>query len=48
MFENSSEETAYHKLLILYILYKIKMDLTNSQISQVVLETEMMNYFSLQ
>ena len=23
MFENSSEETAYHKLLILYILYKI-------------------------
>ena len=32
MFENSSEETAYHKLLILYILYKIKMDLTNSQI----------------
>ena len=48
MFENSSEETAYHKLLILYILYKIKMDLTNSQITQVVLETEMMNYFSFQ
>ncbi|MCK8663256.1 DUF4364 family protein, partial [Clostridioides difficile] len=24
------------------------MDLTNSQITQVVLETEMMNYFSLQ
>ncbi|HDF2498366.1 TPA: DUF4364 family protein [Clostridioides difficile] len=48
MFENSSEELAYHKLLILYILEKIKMDLTNSQITQVVLETEMMNYFSLQ
>lgn len=48
MFENSSEELAYHKLLILYILDKIKMDLTNSQITQVVLETEMMNYFSLQ
>ncbi len=45
MFENSSEELAYHKLLILYILEKIKMDLTNSQITQVVLETEMMNYF---
>ena len=29
-------------------LEKIKMDLTNSQITQVVLETEMMNYFSLQ
>ena len=48
MFENSSEELAYHKLLILYILDKINMDLTNSQITQVVLETEMMNYFSLQ
>ena len=43
MFENSSEELASHKLLILYIL-----DKTNSQITQVVLETEMMNYFSLQ
>ncbi|MGL5329095.1 MAG: DUF4364 family protein [Peptostreptococcaceae bacterium] len=48
MFENSSEELAYHKLLILYILDRINMDLTNSQITQVVLETEMMNYFSLQ
>jgi predicted transcriptional regulator len=48
MFENSSEELASHKLLILYILDKINMDLTNSQITQVVLETEMMNYFSLQ
>lgn len=48
MFENSSEELASHKLLILYILNKINMDLTNSQITQVVLETEMINYFSLQ
>jgi len=48
MFENSSEELAYHKLLVLYILRKIKTDLTNSQITQVVLETEMINYFSLQ
>jgi predicted transcriptional regulator len=48
MFENSSEELAYHKLLILYILDKIKMDLTNSQITQVVLENEIINYFSLQ
>ena len=48
MFGNSSEELAYHKLIILYILDKIKMDLTNSQITQVVLETEIMNYFSLQ
>ena len=48
MFENSSEELASHKLLILYILNKINMDLTNSQITQVVLDTETMNYFSLQ
>ncbi|CEI71705.1 MULTISPECIES: DUF4364 family protein [Romboutsia] len=48
MFENSSEELASHKLLILYILNKINMDLTNSQITQVILETETMNYFSLQ
>ena len=48
MFENSSEELASHKLLILYILDKINMDLTNSQITQVILETEVMNYFSLQ
>ena len=48
MFENSSEEIIYHKLLILRILKKANMPLTNSQITQVVLDTEMMNYFSLQ
>ncbi|MGL5650568.1 MAG: DUF4364 family protein [Paraclostridium sp.] len=48
MFENSSEELAYHKLLILYVLEKANMNLTNSQITQVILETEVMNYFSLQ
>ena len=48
MFENSSEELASHKLLILYILNKVNMDLTNSQITQVVLDTETINYFSLQ
>ncbi|WP_250673156.1 DUF4364 family protein [Paraclostridium ghonii] len=48
MFENSSEELAYHKLLILYVLERADMNLTNSQITQVILETEVMNYFSLQ
>ncbi|GAA0705780.1 DUF4364 family protein [Paraclostridium ghonii] len=48
MFENSSEELAYHKLLILYVLERANMNLTNSQITQVILETEVMNYFSLQ
>ena len=34
MFENSSEELAYHKLLILYVLEETNMDLTNSQIDR--------------
>ena len=48
MFENSSEELAVNKLVLLYILKKIEIDLTNSQITQVVMENEIMNYFSLQ
>ena len=45
MFENSTEELAYHKLLILYILDKINMDLTNSQMTQVVLETDIISTY---
>ncbi|EPZ53822.1 hypothetical protein H477_4661 [[Clostridium] sordellii ATCC 9714] len=37
MFENSSEELAYHKLLILYVLEETNMDLTNSQITKLYL-----------
>ncbi|MFI3210521.1 MAG: DUF4364 family protein [Peptostreptococcaceae bacterium] len=48
MFENSSEELASNKLIILYIIDKINVDLTNSQITQVALDTDIMNYFSLQ
>lgn len=48
MFQNSSEQLASNKLLILYIMNKINVDLTNSQITQIVLETEVMNYFSFQ
>lgn len=48
MFDKSSEELASNKLLILYIIDKIDVDLTNSQITQVILETEIMNYFLLQ
>ena len=46
MFENSSEELASHKLLIFYILVIFYMDFTNSQITQVVLDSEMMNFLS--
>ncbi len=48
MFQNSSEQLASNKLLILYIMNKMNVDLTNSQITQIVLETEVMNYFSFQ
>ncbi|SHH01962.1 DUF4364 family protein [Tepidibacter thalassicus] len=48
MFQNTSEELAVNKLLLLYILNKIEIDLTNSQITQVVMENDLMNYFSLQ
>ena len=48
MFQNSSEQLASNKLLILYIMKKMNVDLTNSQITQIVLETEVMNYFSFQ
>ena len=48
MFQNSSEQLASNKLLILYIMNKMNVDLTNSQITLIVLETEVMNYFSFQ
>ncbi len=48
MFEKTSEELAVNKLLLLYILNKMEIHLTNAQITQVVLENDLMNYFSLQ
>ncbi|KXZ40296.1 protein of unknown function [Alkalithermobacter thermoalcaliphilus JW-YL-7 = DSM 7308] len=48
MFLRSSEELAVNKLLILYILDKMEIPLTNSQITQVIMENEFVDYFSLQ
>ncbi|SET77638.1 protein of unknown function [Natronincola peptidivorans] len=48
MFVNTSQQLAEKKLLVLYILDKIQPPLTNSQITQFVLENDMMNYFMLQ
>ncbi|AHM56894.1 hypothetical protein EAL2_c15990 [Peptoclostridium acidaminophilum DSM 3953] len=45
MFENSSKESAIQKLLILYIFKSIDFGLTNSQLTQIIMETELMNYF---
>jgi len=47
MFENTSE-LAENKLLILYILNTIKVSITNNQLTEMVLENNLMNYFTLQ
>ncbi|SDK17668.1 DUF4364 family protein [Natronincola ferrireducens] len=48
MFVNTPQQLAEKKLLLLYILNEIEGALTNSQITQFVLENDMMNYFMLQ
>lgn len=47
MFKDTSE-LAENKLLLLYILDKLPQPTSNSHITQVVLENELINYFSLQ
>lgn len=41
-------ELAENKLLLLYIFCKINMPISNSHITQIVLENNLINYFSLQ
>ena len=47
MFEDALE-LAENKLLLLYIFYKIKLPISNIQITQIILENNFMNYFTLQ
>ena len=47
MFENTSE-LAENKLLLLYILKTLKEPVTNAQITDMVLENSLINYFTLQ
>lgn len=47
MFENTSE-LAENKLLLLYILKTLKEPVSNSQITEMVLENSLINYFTLQ
>lgn len=47
MFKDTSE-LAENKLLLLYILNKLESPTSNSHITQVVLENNLINYFSLQ
>ena len=47
MFEDSLD-LAENKLLLLYIFYKIKLPISNIQITQIILENNFINYFTLQ
>lgn len=47
MFEDTVE-LAENKLLLLYIINKIKYPISNVQITQIILENNLMNYFILQ
>jgi predicted transcriptional regulator len=47
MFDNTVD-LAENKLMLLYIFNKIKFSISNNQITQIVLENNLMNYFILQ
>lgn len=48
MFTNNSQQLAENKLLLLYILDRIEFPMTNAQVTQFILENDIMNYFMLQ
>lgn len=48
MFDQDSQIEARHKLLILYILSEFKMPLTNTQLTEFVMELHFIDYFTLQ
>lgn len=47
MFENSAE-LAENKLLLLYILKELNRPISNTQLTEIVLENNLINYFTLQ
>lgn len=47
MFSNTSD-LAEDKLLLLYLLENIKLPISNNQITQIILENNFINYFTLQ
>lgn len=47
MFENSAE-LAENKLLLLYVIKSLKCSVSNSQLTDIILENNFMNYFTLQ
>lgn len=47
MFQNSTDDLILEKLIVLYTLNNLEEDVTDSQLTQIILETEVMNYFTL-
>lgn len=47
MYENSAE-LAENKLLVLYVLEYLKYPITNTQLTEIILENNFINYFTLQ
>lgn len=47
MFENNTDDLILEKLTVLYALNNISDDLTDSQLTQIILGTNVMNYFTL-
>ncbi|MEA4827586.1 DUF4364 family protein [Clostridium sp. JNZ J1-5] len=45
---NSTSDLAEDKLLLLYLLEKIKLPVSNNKITQIILENNFINYFTLQ
>jgi predicted transcriptional regulator len=48
MFLNDTKHEAESKLLLLYIIDKFEITLTNNQITEFIMENELLNYFMLQ
>ena len=47
MFPNSTDDLILEKLIVLYILNNLEEDVTDSQLTQIISKTDVMNYFSL-
>ena len=47
MYENSAE-LAENKLLVLYVMESLKQPVTNTQLTEIILENNFINYFTLQ
>lgn len=47
MFQNSTDDLILEKLVVLYTLNNLEEDVTDSQLTQIILETDVMNYFTL-